>query len=121
MKKFNEEHEWVSLDGDIATIGVSKYAVNQLGDITFVELPEIGDEVSAGDSVVFVESVKAASDVYSPLSGSVEEVNEALLDTPEILNEDPNANWILKIKITVKEEFDSLMDEASYEEYIKTL
>ena len=121
MKKFNEEHEWVSLDGDIATVGVSKYAVGQLGDITFVELPEIGDEINAGDSAVFVESVKAASDVYSPLTGSITEVNDALLDTPEILNEDPDANWIFKITISSQDEFDKLMDEDAYEEYIKTL
>ena len=121
MKKFNQEHEWVSLEGDIATVGVSKYAVTQLGDITFVELPEVGQDLSAGDSAVFVESVKAASDVYSPLSGSVEEINEALLDSPEILNEDPNANWIFKIKITSEKEFDDLMDEDAYEEYINTL
>lgn len=121
MKKFNEEHEWVSLEDDIATIGISQYAVKQLGDITFVEFPEIDTELNAGDSAVFIESVKAASDVYSPLSGAVSELNEALLDNPELLNENPNENWILKIKISSKEEFDNLMDEDKYQEYINTL
>ncbi len=121
MRKYNEEHEWVTVEGDIATVGISKYAVEQLGDITFLELPEVDSECTTGDSVAFVESVKAASDIYAPLTGTITEVNEDLLDTPESLNEDAQNIFIFKIKISDVSELDSLMDEDAYAKYIETL
>jgi len=121
MKKYNEEHEWVEVEGDIATVGVSTYAVEQLGDITFIELPEVDTEVSKGDSVAFVESVKAASDIYTPLSGEVYEVNEALLDTPEVLNEDAQRTFIFKLKVSDADELGSLMSEDEYKNFIDSL
>lgn len=121
MQKFSEEHEWVIVDGNIGTVGLSSYAIEQLGDITFLELPELEDEVGAGDSVAFVESVKAASDVYSPVSGTITEINETLLDTPELLNQDANANWVFKLELSNADELDELMDDATYTEYTSTL
>ena len=121
MIKYNEEHEWLSVENDIATVGVSNYAVEQLGDITFVELPEINDEVSSGDSTAFVESVKAASDIYTPVSGTITEVNEELLETPELLNSAAQTTWIFKIKLSDESELDSLMNEEDYSKYIETL
>ena len=121
MKKYNEEHEWVEVNGDIATVGISTYAVEQLGDITFIELPEMDAEVSMGDSVAFIESVKAASDIYTPISGEVCEVNETLLDTPEILNEDAQANFIFKLKVSNADELDSLMNEDEYKNFVDSL
>jgi glycine cleavage system H protein len=121
MKKYNEEHEWVEVEGDIATVGISTYAVEQLGDITFIELPDLDAEVSMGDSAAFVESVKAASDIYTPISGEVSEVNEALLDTPEVLNEDAMGTFIFKLKITNADELDSLMNEDEYKNFVASL
>jgi len=120
-KRYSNEHEWTLQDGDTATIGLSDYAVEQLGDITFVELPEIGATASAGESIAFIESVKAASDIYAPVSGEVIEVNEALEDAPESLNEDANGTWIMKIKVSDTSEFDTLMDETAYKTFIETL
>ena len=119
--KFSNEHEWATIEGNTATIGISKYAIAQLGDITFIELPEIGAIVSANDSIAFIESVKAASDIYSPMSGTVSEINEALSDTPEVLNEDAQAHWIYKITISDPSEEGKLMNEADYEKFISTL
>jgi len=121
MQKFSEEHEWITIEGNIGTIGLSSYAIEQLGDITFLELPELEDEVDARGSVAFVESVKAASDVYTPVSGTITEVNEELLDTPELLNQDANANWIFKLELSDEAELEELMDQASYNEYTSTL
>jgi len=121
MKKYNEEHEWVEVEGDMATVGISTYAVEQLGDITFIELPELDDEVSMGDSTAFVESVKAASDIYSPISGEVTEVNEALLDTPEVLNSDAMGTFIFKLKVSNPSELDSLMNEEEYNKFVDSL
>lgn len=121
MIKYNEEHEWAKVEDGVAVIGVSVYAVEQLGDITFVELPEVDTEVNAGDSAAFVESVKAASDIYTPLSGVVTEVNEALLDVPEQLNEDAAGTWIFKLKIRDIGELDALMDQDAYTAYLDTL
>lgn len=121
MKKYNEEHEWIEVDGTIATIGISAYAVEQLGDITFVELPEMDADISMGDSVAFIESVKAASDVYAPVSGTICEINEDLLDTPESLNQDALNIWIFKVTLSDTSELDSLMDEDAYKTYIETL
>ncbi len=121
MKKYNEEHEWVTVEGDIATVGISKYAVEQLGDITFLELPEVDSNCAIGDSVAFVESVKAASDIYAPLTGTITEANEDLLDVPESLNEDAQNIFIFKMKLSDVSELDSLMDEDAYAKYIETL
>ncbi len=121
MKKYNEEHEWVEVQDDIASIGISSYAVEQLGDITFLELPEIDSEINMGDSVAFIESVKAASDIYAPLSGVVCEVNETLLDTPELLNEDAQGTFIFKVKIQDMSQLDSLMDEDAYSAFKESL
>ena len=121
MKKYNEEHEWVEIDGDIASIGISSYAVEQLGDITFIELPEEDSEVSMGDSVAFIESVKAASDIYTPVSGDVCEINEALLDEPEVLNEDAMGTFIFKLKVSNTDELNSLMSEDEYKNFVDSL
>lgn len=121
MKKYNEEHEWVEVDGEIATVGISSYAVEQLGDITFFELPEMEAEVSMGDSVAFVESVKAASDVYTPLSGEICEINEALLDEPEVLNQAAMDTFIFKLKVSNADELNSLMNEDEYKNFVDSL
>ena len=121
MRKYNEEHEWIEVDGDIATVGISAYAVEQLGDITFVELPEVDADISKGDSVAFIESVKAASDVYAPVSGTISAINEDLLDAPESLNENALNIWIFKVTLSDTNELDSLMDEDAYKAYIETL
>ena len=115
MLKFSEDHEWAKLDADICAVGISPHAVEQLGDIVFVELPDIGTTVDKGDAVAVFESVKAASDIYSPVAGEITEVNSALLDdlttiTPESAME----NWLFKIKITDASDLESLMDEESY-------
>lgn len=120
-KKYSNEHEWAVIDGDIVSIGLSAYAVEQLGDITFVELPEIGAEVIKDESVAFIESVKAASDIYTPVGGEVVEVNEELESAPELLNTAAETTWIYKLKISDKDEFETLMDEVAYQAYIGTL
>ena len=115
---FTEDHEWISVDGDTGVVGISAYAAKQLGDVVFVELPEIGREMAKGDEAAVVESVKAASEVYSPIGGEVTEVNGALEDEPAKVNEDPSGEgWFLKIKITDKDELSSLMDEEAYKKY----
>jgi len=121
MKRYNEEHEWVEIDGDIASIGISSYAVEQLGDITFIELPEVDSEVSMGESVAFIESVKAASDIYTPISGEVCELNEALLDEPEVLNQDAQGTFIFKLKVSNADELNSLMSEDEYKNFVDSL
>ena len=120
-KKYIEEHEWVEVEGDIATVGISTYAVEQLGDLTFFELPEMDAEVSMGDSVAFVESVKAASDIYTPISGEVCEINEALLDEPEMVNQDAQSTFIFKLKMSNADELDSLMNEDEYKKFVDSL
>lgn len=125
MNKFPEElkyvtsHEWVSIDDDgIATVGISDHAQDALGDIVFVELPEVGTEVSVKDEVAVVESVKAASDIYSPLSGEIIDINESLLDSPEVVNASPYENgWFYKIKPKHETELDDLMDAEAYAEF----
>ena len=120
--KFTKDHEWVSLDGDIATVGISKHAADALGDVVFVEVPEIGKTVSKGDSFAVVESVKAASEVYAPVSGEVVEVNSALEDAPGTVNEDPaGKGWFVKIKLKDPAELEGLLSEAEYQDYVKTL
>ena len=120
--KFTKDHEWVSLDGDIATVGISKHAADALGDVVFVEVPEVGKTVSKGDSFAVVESVKAASDVYAPVSGEVVEANDALSSAPETVNAAPEGDgWFAKIKISDASQLDALMDQAAYDEYLTTL
>jgi glycine cleavage system H protein len=120
--KFTEDHEWIKVDGDIGTVGISAYAAKQLGDVVFVELPDIGAEFDKGDEAAVVESVKAASEVYSPIGGEVIEVNESLDDAPETVNASPDGDgWFLKIKIADASELDALMDEAKYKEYCEGL
>ncbi len=120
--RFTKDHEWVEVDGDIATVGISAYAAEQLGDVVFVETPDVGKTVKAGDDLAVVESVKAASDVYAPISGEVIEANADLSETPEAVNQDPEgAGWFAKVKLTDPAEVEALMDRAAYETYLGTL
>jgi glycine cleavage system H protein len=113
--RYTKEHEWVRVDGEIATVGISDHAQEQLGDVVFVELPEVGREVSQGGAMAVVESVKAASDVYAPLSGEVVEANATLADEPALVNGDAEgAGWFCKIKMTQLAELDGLMDATAY-------
>ena len=116
---YSDSHEWVKVDGDIAVIGVSDFAQEEMGDITYVDMPEVDDEVSKGEDFGALESVKASSELYSPVSGVVVEVNEALEDAPELVNEDAFANWIIKVRMSDKSELDDLMDAAAYAEIAK--
>ena len=120
--RYTKEHEWVLVDGDTATVGISPYAQEQLGDVVFVELPEIGKKVEKGKEMAVVESVKAASEVYAPISGEVTEVNSALTDAPATVNEDAmGKGWFAKLKLANKGELDGLMDEAAYKKYVDGL
>lgn len=112
--RYAESHEWVSLEGDIATVGITDYAQHALGDIVYVDMPEVGDEVTAGEEFGAVESVKAASDLYSPVSGEVVEINEALEDEPGLINQDAFATWIMKVKVSDASEIDALLDAEAY-------
>lgn len=112
--RYADSHEWVKLDGDIATIGITDYAQHALGNIVYVDMPEVGDEVTKGEEFGAVESVKAASDLISPVSGEVVEINEALEDGPELINEDAFANWIMKVRVADAAEIDDLLDAAAY-------
>ena len=115
MVKFSEDHEWVKLDGDIAEVGISPHAVEQLGDIVFIELPDIGTSVTKGDAVAVFESVKAASDIYSPAGGEIIDVNTALAnDLGAITADDAMNNWLFKVKLTAPSDLDGLMDENQY-------
>lgn len=119
---FTEDHEWVELDGDIGTVGITNYAQEQLGDIVFVDVPEGGKEVTKGDEAAVVESVKAASDVYSPVSGTVIEGNSALDDTPGLVNEDPEGDgWFFKLTLSDPSEVEGMMDEVAYEAFVSKL
>ncbi len=119
---FTEDHEWIAVDGDVGIVGISDYAAKALGDVVFVELPDIGLELDKGDEAAVVESVKAASEVYSPIGGEVTEVNGALEDEPAKVNEDPQGDgWFLKIKISDADELEGLMDEAAYKTYCEGL
>ena len=113
-RRYADSHEWVKLDGDIATVGISDYAQHALGNIVYVDMPEVGDEVTKGDDFGAVESVKAASDLISPVSGEVVEINEELEDKPELINEDAFENWIIKVKVSDPSEIDSLLDADAY-------
>ena len=120
--RFTKDHEWVEMTGDIAIVGITAYAAEQLGDVVFVEVPEAGKTVKAGDNMAVVESVKAASDVYAPISGEVVEANAALSDSPETVNAAPEAaGWFAKLKVSDPAEVEALMDRAQYEAYLQTL
>ena len=119
---FTEDHEWVDVDGDIGIVGISEYAQEQLGDIVFVDVPEEGKELSKGDEAAVVESVKAASDVYSPVSGTVIEANASLGDTPGLVNEDPEGDgWFYKLTLSDPDELNELMDEIAYQAFVAKL
>ena len=119
---FSKDHEWVRFDGDVATVGISKHAADALGDVVFVETPEAGKVVSKGDGFAVVESVKAASDVYAPVSGEVIEGNAALASTPETVNADPEGDgWFAKIRVSDASQVDALMDRAAYDAFLATL
>jgi glycine cleavage system H protein len=118
--RFTKDHEWVRLDGDVAVIGITDYAQAQLGDVVYVELPEIGRRIEQGKEAAIVESVKAASDVYAPVSGEVVEANEALAADPAKVNADPmGEGWFLKLRLADANELDALMDEAAYRRFIE--
>ena len=117
--KFSKEHEWIKLDGDVATIGITKHATEMLGDIVFVELPENGSSVKKDGNAGVVESTKAASDVYTPVSGEVVECNQSIVDDPSKINSDPeNQAWFFKLKIKDKGELDSLMSKEEYDKFV---
>ncbi len=119
---FTEDHEWIEVDGDTGTVGITDYAQGQLGDITFVELPEAGAAVKKGDAPCVVDSVKAASDVYAPVSGTVTDANGALADEPELVNSDPeNGGWLFRLTLSDASELDGLMDKAAYDAYVAGL
>jgi len=117
--KYTDKHEWVRMDGEFAYIGITNYAQDKLGEVLFVEMPEVGDELSQGEEYGVVESSKVASDLIAPLSGEVVEINERLDDEPEYINEDPYDAWIVKIKVEDEDELDNLLNSDSYESSIE--
>ena len=118
--RYTKEHEWVQVDGDLATVGITDHAQKQLGDIVFVELPKIGDRVEAGKACGTVESVKAVSEIYSPVSGEVKEVNAALADTPEWINQEPHGKaWMIKVSLSAPAPLASLLTAEQYEDYLR--
>jgi glycine cleavage system H protein len=117
--RYTDQHEWVRVGGDLATIGITDYAQHELGDVVFVELPKKGTQVTAGKSFGTVESVKAVSEIYAPISGEVAEVNEGLRDTPEKINSDPHGEaWLIKVRLANHAEVNKLMDAAAYEKFV---
>jgi glycine cleavage system H protein len=120
LLRYTEQHEWLNLDGDIATVGITGHAANRLGDVVFVQLPEVGATLAKGDGAAVIESVKAASDVYAPLAGEVVEVNQAIVDDPAVVNADPQgAGWFFKLRLKDTKTMDALMDEAAYKKLIE--
>lgn len=116
--KYTEEHEWINVEGGVATVGITEHAQDSLGDVVFVELPEVGASFAQNDQVGVVESVKAAADIYAPISGEITEVNQALVDDPSLANSDPmNTGWFFKIKLSDASQLDGLMDEAAYKAF----
>lgn len=116
--KYSKEHEWVRLEGDVATVGISDFAQEQLGDVVFVELPDVGKQVVQNGDAAVVESVKAASEVYAPLTGEIVEVNTALEDDPELVNQSPTGEgWFMKIRLSDASQLDDMMDEAAYNDF----
>ena len=121
-KKFTKDHEWIDVEGDVARIGITNYAQEQLGDVVFVELPEAGRQFQQGNDAAVVESVKAASEVYAPVSGEIVEPNTKLEDDPALVNKDPTeSGWFFTMKVTNPDELNDLMDEAAYADYVKEL
>ena len=119
MLKFTDDHEWLKVENGVATVGITSHATEQLGDIVFVELPEVGAEFSKGDTAATIESVKAASEVYAPLDGEIIEINESIVAAPESVNADPMGNgWFFKIKLADASAADGLMDEAAYNDMV---
>lgn len=119
MIKFTEDHEWLKIEGDVATVGITEHAAEQLGDLVFVELPEVGAKLEKGGEASTVESVKAASDVYCPLAGEIIEVNQAIAEDPSLVNSDPaGAGWFFKLKLDDASSADELMDETAYKSMI---
>ena len=117
--KYSKKHEWVSVDGDVGTVGITKHATEQLGDIVFAEIPDVGKALTSGGEAAVVESVKAASDVYTPVTGEVVEGNAAIVADPALINQDPEGKgWFFKIKIKDKSELDSLMSKAEYDKFV---
>ena len=117
--KFSKEHEWITVEGDIATIGITKHATEQLGDIVFTEVPDAGKAFEAGGEAAVVESVKAASDVYSPISGEVTENNQAIVSDPSLVNQDPEGNgWFFKVKVTNADQINELMTKDEYDKFL---
>lgn len=116
--RYTKEHEWISLDGKIGTIGITDYAQNSLGDIVYVDAPKVGDAVTANATFGSVESVKAVSDLFSPVTGTVTEVNEALKNEPDKINSAPHETWIIKVELANPTEYDALLDAAAYEAFI---
>jgi glycine cleavage system H protein len=120
LLKYTKEHEWLKLEGDIATVGITEHATTLLGDIVFVQLPEVGVTLAEGDGAAVVESVKAASDVFAPLAGKVVEVNQAIVADPAVVNEDPQgAGWFFKLRLEDTKAMDGLMDDAAYKKIIE--
>jgi glycine cleavage system H protein len=120
--KYTQEHEWIRVEGDVGTIGITQYAQEQLGDVVFVDVPQAGRKVAKGEACAVVESVKAASDIYAPVSGEVVEANAALADSPGDVNAEPTGKgWFFKIKLSDKGELSGLMDEAAYNDFVKSL
>ncbi len=119
MTKYTEEHEWITVAGDIATVGITQHASEQLGDVVFVDLPTVGKKVEKGKEAAVVESVKAASDVFAPITGEILEVNRAITDDPSKVNSDPEGSaWFMKIRIADKSQLDGLMDKAAYDKFV---
>jgi glycine cleavage system H protein len=116
--RYTREHEWISLEGNLGTIGITDYAQSSLGDIVYVDLPKVGDAVVAGAVFGSVESVKAVSDLYAPVSGTVAAINEELMDAPELINSAPHESWIIKVELSSLDELDSLLDAAAYEAFV---
>jgi glycine cleavage system H protein len=122
MTRYTKDHEWVRLEGDVATIGISQYAAEQLGDVVYVELPQVGASFTQGADMAVVESAKAASDVYAPIAGEVVAANDALSGQPDLVNQSPDGDgWFVKLKVANKSDLDALMDEAAYADYVKGL
>ncbi|RMG36308.1 MAG: glycine cleavage system protein GcvH [Planctomycetota bacterium] len=118
--RYAETHEWVAVDGDVATVGISDFAVRELNDVTYLELPAVGQQVKAGDSVGVIESVKAASDIYTPVSGEIVEVNQPVSENFDALADDPfGAGWLFRVRMSNPEEVDRLMDRAAYDEHCR--
>jgi glycine cleavage system H protein len=117
--KYTEEHEWIAIDGDVATVGITRHASEQLGDVVFVDLPAVGKKVEKGKEAAVVESVKAASDVYAPITGEITAVNKAITDEPSLVNHDPEGEaWFMKIRIADKGELEGMMDKSGYDKFV---